>query len=82
MYALFLLLPTVAGSSKKHSTGGAIPGEKCPKHNWSQHADAHANFSNQNKHLRTNFLYSLSTHKPHIEGEMAARYASNSSQYV
>ncbi|KAL1828331.1 ATP-dependent DNA helicase Q-like 4A isoform X2 [Daucus carota subsp. sativus] len=59
--------------SKKHSTGGAIPGEKCPKHNWSQHADAHANFSNQNKHLRTNFLYSLSTHKPHIEGEMAAR---------
>lgn len=59
--------------SKKYSTGGAIPGEKCPKVNWSQHVEAHANFSNQKKYLRTNFLYSLSTHKPHLEGEMAAR---------
>ncbi|KAM7250527.1 hypothetical protein ACFE04_022410 [Oxalis oulophora] len=44
-----------------------------PTLNWSQHANAHQNFTCQNNFLSSNFLYSLETQKPPIEGDMASR---------
>ncbi|XP_041012179.1 ATP-dependent DNA helicase Q-like 4A [Juglans microcarpa x Juglans regia] len=55
---------------------GSNPGQgfkyndKLLKVNWSQHANAHENFSCQNKFLSSNFLFSLSSQKPCAEGEM------------
>lgn len=40
--------------------------------NWSQHAKAHNNFSEQDKFLKCHFLFSLSTQKPCVEGTMSA----------
>lgn len=48
--------------------------EKLPEVNWSQHANAHDNFSSQKKFLSSNFLFSLEGQKPCIEGSMAMRY--------
>lgn len=61
------------------SNGVSASGEKCPRTNWSQHVKAHANFSNQDKFLSSNFLFSLSTQKPCLEDAMAVRYAIYSS---
>ncbi|OAY39796.1 ATP-dependent DNA helicase Q-like 4A isoform X1 [Manihot esculenta] len=47
--------------------------EKLPEVNWSQHANAHDNFSSQKKFLSSNFLFSLEGQKPCIEGSMAMR---------
>ncbi|XP_012071305.1 ATP-dependent DNA helicase Q-like 4A isoform X1 [Jatropha curcas] len=47
--------------------------EKLPKLNWSQHVNAHDNFSSQKKFLSSNFLFSLESQKRHIEGSMAIR---------
>nr|GEU70477.1 ATP-dependent DNA helicase Q-like 4A isoform X1 [Tanacetum cinerariifolium] len=42
------------------------------KDNWSQHAQKHDNFSNPDKFLKSNFLFSLPTLKPPVEGSMTA----------
>ncbi|KAH6766488.1 DNA helicase [Perilla frutescens var. hirtella] len=43
------------------------------KFNWSEHAKAHDNFSNQDKLLSSKFLFSLSSQKPQVVEAMAAR---------
>ncbi|KAD4179413.1 hypothetical protein E3N88_28004 [Mikania micrantha] len=40
--------------------------------NWSQHVTAHDNFLNQDKFLKSSFLFSLPTQKPVAEGAMTA----------
>ncbi|KAF2319851.1 hypothetical protein GH714_019616 [Hevea brasiliensis] len=45
--------------------------EKLPKVNWSQHANAHDNFSSEKKFLSSNFLFSLESQKP--QGSAAMR---------
>jgi len=47
---------------------------KLPKVNLQEHIRAHDNFSNQNKLLPSNFLYSLDTQKPRLEGADYERY--------
>lgn len=49
--------------SGTNSVGGSKCGDKLPRVNWLQHANAHDSFSNQNKLLSSNFLYSLSAQK-------------------
>uniref|UniRef100_A0A1D1XKM2 DNA 3'-5' helicase n=1 Tax=Anthurium amnicola TaxID=1678845 RepID=A0A1D1XKM2_9ARAE len=47
--------------------------DKAPKVNWSHHANAHENFSRQDKFLSSNFLFSLPTQKPSAERMLRAR---------
>lgn len=47
--------------------------EKCPKVDWSQHANAHDNFLSPNKFLGSNFLFSLLTQRPCTNKEMGVR---------
>ncbi|KAJ0800851.1 putative DNA helicase [Helianthus annuus] len=61
--------------------GGSKHVDKVTKNNWSQHAETHSNFSNQDKFLKSNFLYSLPTQKPCVEGAMAASLRSLSCQF-
>lgn len=67
--------------TKEKHTSGSKPREsstchdKFPIDNWLQHAKAHDNFLGENKFLNSNFLFSLSTQKPHTEGAMGARSA-------
>ena len=56
--------------SQSNSGQGFIHEDQLPKVNWSQHA----NFLSQNKILSSNFLFSLSSQKPPVEGAMGARY--------
>jgi hypothetical protein len=56
--------------SRRNSGQGFIHEDKLPKVNWSQHA----NFLSQNKFLSSNFVFSLSSQKPPVEGAMGARY--------
>ncbi|XP_052206048.1 ATP-dependent DNA helicase Q-like 4A [Diospyros lotus] len=61
-------------SKRNHTSGSNLAGaskngEESPKVNWLQHANAHDSFSNQNKFLSSNFLYSLATQKPCIISE-------------
>ncbi|KAL3638183.1 hypothetical protein CASFOL_018053 [Castilleja foliolosa] len=44
------------------------------KHNWSEHANAHKNFTSQDKFLSANFIFSLSTQKPQIGEAMGVRH--------
>ncbi|KAA8545503.1 hypothetical protein F0562_020287 [Nyssa sinensis] len=65
-------------TKEKHMSGSnSLGGSKCsvksPKVNWLQHANAHDSFTNQNKFLSSNFLFSLSAQKPCAEGSMATR---------
>lgn len=53
--------------------GGRKSSEKAPKVNWLEHAKALDNFSNQNKFLNSNFLYSLATQKPGTGEPASAR---------
>ena len=46
---------------------------KLAKVNLQEHVRAHDNFSSQNKFLPSNFLYSLDTQKPHLEGAGSER---------
>ncbi|GMH23929.1 hypothetical protein Nepgr_025772 [Nepenthes gracilis] len=55
------------------NVGGSKCDKKCPQVNWLQHANSHDNFSNQNKFLSSNFLFSLPTQKPRSEGTIDAR---------
>ncbi|KAF8019499.1 hypothetical protein BT93_G0242 [Corymbia citriodora subsp. variegata] len=52
---------------------GEAGDDRLPKVNWSQHASAHENFSNQSKFLSSNFLYSLPNQKPPVEESMGSR---------
>ncbi|KAL4580725.1 hypothetical protein LXL04_016927 [Taraxacum kok-saghyz] len=61
--------------------GGSKHVDKPTKDNWSQHAIAHNNFSNQDKFLKSSFLFSLSTQKPCVQGAMSAALRSLSSQF-
>ncbi|KAL7585237.1 hypothetical protein Lser_V15G46163 [Lactuca serriola] len=61
--------------------GGSNHVDKPTRDNWSQHAKAHDNFSNQDKFLKSSFLFSLSTQKPCVEGAMSAAVRSLSSQF-
>lgn len=47
--------------------------DRLPKVNWSQHASAHDNFSNQSKFLSSNFLYSLPNQRPPVQESMGSR---------
>ncbi|KAL6517738.1 hypothetical protein OROMI_033439 [Orobanche minor] len=63
---------------EKHTRGSNLNEDmnyshKLPKVNWSTHANAHNNFSSQDKFLSANFLLSLSTQKPQIDEAMGAR---------
>ncbi|KAL4380327.1 hypothetical protein HN51_003609 [Arachis hypogaea] len=49
---------------QSNSAGGLHCQGKRPSVNWSQHAEAHQNFSCQLKFLSSNFLFSLPTQKP------------------
>ncbi|KAL6964391.1 DNA helicase [Sarracenia purpurea var. burkii] len=60
-------------TSRGNSVGGSTRGDKPPKVNWLQHANAHDNFSTQKKFLSSNFLYSLSTQKPCTEASTSSR---------
>ncbi|GMP39290.1 hypothetical protein CsSME_00010182 [Camellia sinensis var. sinensis] len=59
--------------SGTNSVGGSKCGDKLPRVNWLQHANAHDSFSNQNKLLSSNFLYSLSAQKPCTGASTSAR---------
>ncbi|CBI29757.3 unnamed protein product, partial [Vitis vinifera] len=66
-------------TKEKHMSGsnlgeGFKSDEKCPKVNWSQHANAHDNFLSPNKFLGSNFLFSLLTQRPCTNKEMGVRY--------
>ncbi|KAI3445622.1 hypothetical protein Pfo_002287 [Paulownia fortunei] len=63
---------------EKHMRGSNSNGDmncstKLHKANWSEHANAHNNFSSQDKFLSANFLFSLSTQKPQIGEAIGAR---------
>ncbi|KAL5562840.1 hypothetical protein UlMin_032587 [Ulmus minor] len=55
-----------------------------PKVNWEQHVEAHDQFLNQKKFLISNFLFSLPTQKPTVQGQdpMAARFVACPSQSI
>lgn len=59
--------------SGTNSVGGSKCGDKLPRVNWLQHANAHDSFSNQNKLLSSNFLYSLSAQKSCTGASTSAR---------
>ncbi|KAI7730557.1 hypothetical protein M8C21_006305, partial [Ambrosia artemisiifolia] len=61
--------------------GGSKHVDKLKKDNWSQHAKTHDNFSNQDKFLKSSFLFSLPTQKPRVEGAMTASLRSLSCQF-
>lgn len=58
--------------SRNNFGGGSNHVDKSMRDNWSQHAKTHDNFLNQDKFLKSNFLFSLSTQKPCVEGAMTA----------
>lgn len=74
MFALKWLIFCYLLCSQSNSDKGFKDDDKLPKVNWLQHANAHDNFSSQNKLLSSNFLFSLSSQKPPAEGVMGARY--------
>ncbi|KAL7205828.1 hypothetical protein ACSBR2_018699 [Camellia fascicularis] len=59
--------------SGTNSVGGSKCGDKLPRVNWLQHANAHDSFSNQNKLLSSNFLYSLFAQKSCTGASTSAR---------
>ncbi|KAK4476848.1 hypothetical protein RD792_016010, partial [Penstemon davidsonii] len=56
-----------------NSNGDLNCSNKLPKVNWSRHANAHNNFTSQDKFLNANILFSLPTQKSQIVEEMGAR---------
>ncbi|KAI3755203.1 hypothetical protein L1987_54999 [Smallanthus sonchifolius] len=66
--------------SKNNFGGGAKHVDKL-RDNWSQHGATHDNFSNQDKILKSSFLFSLPTQKPCVEGAMSASLRSLSCQF-
>ena len=52
--------------------------DQLPNMNWEQHVEAHDQFLNQKKFLISNFIISLPTQKPIVQGQdpMSARFAS------
>ncbi|XP_024961474.1 ATP-dependent DNA helicase Q-like 4A [Cynara cardunculus var. scolymus] len=67
--------------SRNNFGGASKHVDKFTRDNWSQHAKAHDNFSNQDKLLKSNFLFSLSTQKPSVEAAMSAAVRSLSCQF-
>ncbi|KAL3538533.1 hypothetical protein ACH5RR_001899 [Cinchona calisaya] len=59
--------------SGKHPAESSNIENRLPKNNWSQHANAHNNFSSQDKFLSSSFLFSLSAQKPRVDEVMIAR---------
>nr|XP_043630024.1 ATP-dependent DNA helicase Q-like 4A [Erigeron canadensis] len=66
--------------SRNNFGGSSKYVDKPMKDNWSQHAKIHDNISNQDKFLKSSFLFSLSTQKPCADGAMSAAVRSLSSQ--
>ncbi|KAJ8452816.1 hypothetical protein Cgig2_014579 [Carnegiea gigantea] len=66
--------PTLPGTRGRSMTTRPKCNVKLPKVNLQEHIRAHDNFSNQNKFLPSNFLYSLDTQKPRREGADYERY--------
>lgn len=67
--------------SRNNFGGASKHVDKFTRDNWSQHAKAHDNFSNQDELLKSNFLFSLSTQKPSVEAAMPAAVRSLSCQF-
>ncbi|KAL3620845.1 hypothetical protein CASFOL_035757 [Castilleja foliolosa] len=68
-----MLMNDEGKTHKESNSNGDMNFSNKHKVNWSEHANAHKNFTSQDKFLSANFLFSLSTQKPQTDESMGAR---------
>ncbi|GFP99215.1 ATP-dependent DNA helicase q-like 4a [Phtheirospermum japonicum] len=68
-----MLMNDEGKAHKGSNSNGVMNISNKHKVNWPEHANAHKNFTSQDKFLSANFLFSLSTQKPQTGEAMGAR---------